>query len=241
MTRHVVIVGGGVVGTACAYFCAREGMAVTLLERRTLGYGASGRNPGWIYIHGRTPGFALDIARAGRAMFPELLRELPGGFEFRASGGLIYFVTPEQGRVFGEFVAARRADGLDMTLIDGAEVRRLVPPIRDDVLGASHCSEDAQMVTSTFVDALARGAKSLGAVISEGVTVERLVLDGDRVVGVSRPITDGSRAAPSSSRWVPGARRFWRATRSTFPSAARGCRWRRRRHSRSGSSRSCTA
>src|SRR3954454_13512130 len=100
MTRHVVIVGAGIVGPACAYFCAREGMAVTLLERRTLGYGASGRNPGWIYIHGRWRAFGLDIGRAGRVMFPDLLRELPGGFEFRASGGLIYFVTPEQGRVF---------------------------------------------------------------------------------------------------------------------------------------------
>lgn len=177
-------------------------MDVTLLERRTLGYGASGRNPGWIYIHGRTPGFALDIARAGRAMFPELLRDLPGGFEFRASGGLIYFLTPEQGAVFEEFVAARRADGLDMTLIDGAEVRRLVPPIRDDVLGASYCTEDAQMVTSTFVDALARGARAAGATIREGVTVERLIVDGDRVVGVA---TDDGRIDADATVIAMGA------------------------------------
>ena len=119
-------------------------------------------------------------------MFPDLLRELPGGFEFRASGGLIYFLTPGQGAVFEEFVdgSPRRRARHD-SLIDGAEVRRLVPPIRDDVLGASYCSEDAQMVTSTFVDALARGARAAGAEIREGVTVERLVLDGDRVVGVA--------------------------------------------------------
>ena len=116
-------------------------------------------------------------------MYPELLQELPGGFEFRPSGGLMYFTTPEQGAVFEEFVAARRSDGLDMTLIDGAEVRRLVPPIREDVLGASYCSDDAQIVTSTVVDAFARGAKAEGATIREGVTVERLVVSGDRVVG----------------------------------------------------------
>ena len=165
-------------------------MDVTLLERRTLGYGASGRNPGWIYLQGRTSGFALDIARAGRAMFPELLRDLPGGFEFRPSGGVMYFVTPEQGAIFAEFVDVRRADGLDISLIDGADVRRLVPPIRSDVLGGSYCSEDAQMVTSTFVDALARGARAEGATIQEGVTVDRLALDGDRVIGVE---TDAGR------------------------------------------------
>jgi glycine/D-amino acid oxidase-like deaminating enzyme len=190
MSGEVVVVGGGIVGCATAYYCAREGMNVTLLERRTLGYGASGRNVGFLWLHCRTAGFALDIARAGRALYPQLLEELPGGFEFRPSGGLMYFTTPEQGTVFTEFVAARRADGLDMSLIEAAEVRRLVPPIRQDVLGASYCPDDAQIVTSTVVEALARGARAEGATVREGVEVERLVVSGDRVVAVD---TDAGR------------------------------------------------
>ncbi|MEA2620945.1 MAG: hypothetical protein QOC97_1718, partial [Chloroflexota bacterium] len=202
MSRKVLIVGGGIVGCATAYYCAREGMDVTLLERKTIGYGASGRNPGWLWLHCRTPGFALDISRAGRALYPELLAELPGGFEFRPSGGLMYFMTADQGAVFEEFVAARRGDGLDITLIDGAEVRRLVPPIRPDVLGASYCSEDAQIVTSTFLEALVRGAGSHGATIREGVSVERLVFDGERVIGVE---TDAGRLTADATVIVSGA------------------------------------
>ena len=190
MSTGVVVVGGGIVGCATAYYCARDGMNVTLLEQQTVGYGASGRNVGFLWLHCRTPGFALDIARAGRNLYPQLLDELPGGFEFRPSGGLMYFTTPEQGAVFEEFVAARRRDGLDMTLIDGADVRRLVPPIRTDVLGASYCADDAQIVTSTVVDAFARGARAEGASIREGVTVKRLVYSGDRVVAVD---TDAGR------------------------------------------------
>src|SRR6185312_13859631 len=117
------------------------------------------------WLHCRSAGFALDIAKAGRAMYPQLLDELPGGFEYRPSGGLMYFTTPEQGTVFEEFVAARRHDGLDMTLIDGADVRRLVPPIRHDVLGASYLADDAQIVTATVVAALARGARAEGATV----------------------------------------------------------------------------
>lgn len=184
MSRHVVVVGGGIVGCATAYFAARDGLRVTLLERRELAYGASGRNPGFVWLHCRNPGFALEVSLRGRKLYPELQRELPGGFEFRPSGGLIYFNTPEQGVVFEEFVAARRAHGLELELIDGAEVRRLVPPIRADVLGASFCPLDAQITTSTVVRALAAGARAEGADVREGVGVGALlVADGD-VVGV---------------------------------------------------------
>jgi glycine/D-amino acid oxidase-like deaminating enzyme len=202
LSRTVLIVGGGIVGCATAYYCAREGMDVTLLEQKTIGYGASGRNPGWLWLHCRTPGFALDISRAGRALYPELLAELPGGFEFRPSGGLMYFMTADQGAVFEEFVTARRGAGLDISLIDGAEVRRLVPPIRPDVLGASYCSEDAQIVTSTFLEALVRGAKAEGATIREGVSVEGLAFDDDRVIGVE---TDGGRLMADATVIASGA------------------------------------
>ena len=180
----VIVVGGGLVGTSTAYFAAREGMQVTLLEQEHAGYGASGRNPGFVWLHCRNPGWAMQISLAGRALYEDLLRDLPVPFEFRADGGLIYFTTPEQGRVFEEFVAARRADGLDMELIDGAEVRRQVGPIRPDVLGASFCHNDAQINTPTVVAALAAGARSEGVDVREGVEMTELIRDGDRVIGV---------------------------------------------------------
>ena len=162
MSTRVVVVGGGIVGCAVAYFAAREGMHVTLLEQREIGYGASGRNPGFVWLHCRNPGFGLQISRAGRRLYDELARDLPEPFEFRAEGGLFYFNTPDQGRVFEEFVAARQTDGLDIELIDGADVRRLVGPIRPDVLGASFCAEDAQINTPTVLRALAAGARAEG-------------------------------------------------------------------------------
>ena len=180
----VIVVGGGLVGTSTAYFAARDGIQVTLLEQEHLGYGASGRNPGFVWLHCRNPGWAMQISLAGRALYDDLLRDLPEPFEFRADGGLIYFTTPEQGPVFEEFVASRRADGLDMELIDGAEVRKQVGPIRPDVLGASFCSNDAQINTPTVVAALAAGARFEGADVREGVDMTELIRSGGRVVGV---------------------------------------------------------
>ncbi|TMB86291.1 MAG: FAD-binding oxidoreductase [Chloroflexi bacterium] len=118
MTR-VVIVGGGIVGCAAAYFCTREDMDVTLVESERIAYGASGRNPGFVWLHCRNPGFGLQVSLAGRALYDELLTELPP-FGFRPNGGLIYFTQPEQAAAFGEFAAARREHGLPMELIDGS-------------------------------------------------------------------------------------------------------------------------
>jgi glycine/D-amino acid oxidase-like deaminating enzyme len=190
MEKKVIVIGGGIVGCSAAYYAAREGLDVTLLESNECGFGASGRNPGFVWLHCRNPGFALDVSRAGRQLYMELLDELPGGFEFRAKGGLIYFTTPEQGRVFEEFVAARREHGLDIELIDGPAVRKLVPPIREDVLGASFSPEDAQINTPTVVKALAAGARREGADIREHVEVTGFVRSNEAVVGVE---TSGGR------------------------------------------------
>jgi glycine/D-amino acid oxidase-like deaminating enzyme len=180
----VIVVGGGLVGTSTAYYAARQGMHVTLLEQQHTGYGASGRNPGFVWLHCRNQGWALDVSLAGRALYDELAADLPQPFEFRAEGGVIYFDTPEQGAVFEEFVKARQADGLDMELIEGSEVRRMVGPIHPGVLGASFCSNDAQINTPTVVAALTAGARAEGADVREGVTMTSLVTSGDQVVGV---------------------------------------------------------
>lgn len=184
MTSSVLIIGGGLVGTSSAYFSARLGLNVTLLEQKTIGFGASSRNAGFVWLHCRNPGWALDISKKGRALFDELRNDLPIPFEFRAEGGLIYFHDERQAPIFKEFVAARQADGLDMSLLGNKEVRDLVGPIREDVVGASYCAEDAQINTATVVAALAAGARAEGADLREGVTVSKLIFSGGRVIGV---------------------------------------------------------
>ena len=181
--RDAVVIGGGIVGCAAAYFLSRAGSSVTLLERERIAFGASGRNPGFVLLQTRNPGFALEIALAGRRLYDELCDELEP-FEFRASGGLVFFLTSEQGAVLAEFVEARRGDGLAVELIDGADVRRLVEPIRPDVLGASYCAADAHINTPLFVRTLAEAARRLGADVREGLAAEEIVFAGERVAGV---------------------------------------------------------
>jgi glycine/D-amino acid oxidase-like deaminating enzyme len=184
MSGSVIVVGGGLVGASTSYYLAREGHRVTLLEMRSRGYGASGRNPGFVWLHCRNPGWALEVSLAGRALYDELAAELPVPFEFRSEGGLIYFTDERQAPVFEQFVAARRADGLDVSLVDGAEVRKLVGPIRPDVVGGSFCTNDAQINTPTVVHALTEGAIRAGAQVREGVEVTGFLESDGTVTGV---------------------------------------------------------
>ena len=130
----------------------------------------------------------------------------------------MYFMTPEQGAVFEEFVAARQADGLDMSLIDGAEVRRLVPPIRAgrprrELLHRRRADRDLDVVLDALVRARARRARrSARASPSSGLRPRRRS---------RRRRRDGRRPASprtrSSSPPGPGARRSSHQQRSTIP------------------------
>ncbi|MGW1782321.1 NAD(P)/FAD-dependent oxidoreductase [Streptomyces sp. NPDC002143] len=78
----VVVVGGGVVGLCTAYYLARAGLAVEVVERGGLGSGASRGNAGWVCLSHSTPVPAPGVVRyalrsLGRPDSPLYLRPLP--------------------------------------------------------------------------------------------------------------------------------------------------------------------
>ena len=71
----VVIVGGGIIGAACAYELASGGASVLLLEREELAAGASGRNNG-LWLTPTDPSL-LPMARATLRRYLEIAGESP--------------------------------------------------------------------------------------------------------------------------------------------------------------------
>jgi D-amino-acid dehydrogenase len=73
--EHVIVVGGGIIGTACAYYLCRAGWRVTLLEREAFGRGCSHGNCGFV-----CPSHVLPLAEpgaVGRALKAMLSRNAP--------------------------------------------------------------------------------------------------------------------------------------------------------------------
>jgi glycine/D-amino acid oxidase-like deaminating enzyme len=202
---EVLVIGGGIVGAASAYYLARAGVEVTLLEAESLAWGATGRNLGFIWVHTRKVGPELQLVMNTRSRLPELVGELDENVDLQTNGGMVFFSDERQAPVMAEFVAQRVTDGLPMTLISGAEARDLAPLLPPEVVGATFCELDAQVEPTLWVRAFASAASRHGAEIREGVRVERLLREGDRIVGAETsegPIMAGE-VVLAAGGWSP--------------------------------------
>ncbi|MGO7018581.1 NAD(P)/FAD-dependent oxidoreductase [Rhizobium leguminosarum] len=180
----VVVIGGGIVGMSTAYFLQQAGLSVTVVEKEHLAYGASGRNAGFIWLSLRPAGVQLDLAKAGRDLYPGIVDDIGNDFEYRQHGGMIYCFNDAQLKVLSELAEARRADGLDMELVDSRRAIELCPILPENVAGATYCHDDAQIYTPRFVEALGRAFVARGGIVLDKTEVLAVTLSGGKAVGV---------------------------------------------------------
>jgi glycine oxidase len=75
--------------------------------------------------------------------------------------------------------------GVTVAWLDGAAALDLEPALNPAVRAALYYPNDHQVMPLVFAQALARAAVDLGATLREGAGIDRLMTDGDRVLGVA--------------------------------------------------------
>ena len=75
-TADVVVIGSGVIGASVAYYNAKEGLKVILVDKGDLAEGTSSKCDGNVLISDKEPGFDVKFAKASQDMFPGLSEEL---------------------------------------------------------------------------------------------------------------------------------------------------------------------
>jgi glycine/D-amino acid oxidase-like deaminating enzyme len=184
-TADAIVIGGGTVGAWCAYFLRRSGLdRVVLIEKRTLGQGASSRAAGVVRTQGGTP-WAVQLGEWSRKFYLRQQDELGIDSGFVPQGYLLPCFTK------GDVTAAR--ERMDMQLGLGLQVRWLEPGQLDALnptlapgrtLGGTYCAEDGYLTPPRNVTAYAVALATTGVQVRERVTFTGLTTADGRVTGV---------------------------------------------------------
>ncbi len=186
LSVDAAVVGGGVIGAACAYFLARSGMKVALVERGDVAAGASGGCDGIIIARDHLPGYDSSLTIASNRIFQRLVKELDWDFEYTQKGTLLVIETEQERKFMLERMQQQIAGGLPVRFVDRQELYDQEPLLAPGLQGAIECASDAACMPIHLAVALVRGARRLGAEVYTFEEVRQISLDRrGRITGLT--------------------------------------------------------
>jgi glycine/D-amino acid oxidase-like deaminating enzyme len=196
MTR-VVVVGAGMVGAACAYFAARAGLDVLVLDRGPVGSGTTSRGEGNILVSDKEPGPELDLALLSQRLWRELGEDLGAeAFELEPKGGLVVATGDAAMDALRGFAQRQAARGVEVEQVPADGLRDLEPHLAPGLPGGVLYPQDLQVMPVLAAAALLRAARSLGAQVRTGVDVQGIER-GD--AGAVRAVVSSAGRHPASA------------------------------------------
>ncbi len=185
---EAVIIGGGVIGCATAYYLAKAGRSVIVLEGSDhIGNGGSSRNGGGVRQSGRDAR-ELPLAMYGiRNLWPTLSAELEVDCEYHQDGNLRLGKNAAHEKILQGLTDRARKCGLDVRMIDGDEVRRINPYLSEEVTVASWCPTDGHANPLTTTLGYYKMARRLGVRFISGEPVKELQTIQGRVRRILTP------------------------------------------------------
>lgn len=166
----VIVLGGGLMGTASAYFLARRGLKVALVERNRVGSGATVASFGNIRRSGRyLP--QLPLAHRSLSLWRQAEAMLGQDVEFRPTGHLRLVFGKNGLAAMHSYIDAAKPWGLFLDELDRREVNARFPGVGTDAIGASFSPGDGSGNPRLIAPAFAAASARHGARIIEQVAV----------------------------------------------------------------------
>ena len=182
-SADVVVIGGGMAGSAAAYALAKKGHSVALLEKGRIGGEQTSRNWGWCRQQHRDLR-ELPLAMKSLEIWAELGRELSVETGFRRTG-LVYVTTrPDDLALWEAWTLKAREHQMHSRILSGAEAKALTPGSTADWIGGVHSPTDGRAEPSLAGPAIAEGARRLGVTIHQDCAARGLVMEAGKVSGV---------------------------------------------------------
>ena len=114
---EVAIIGGGIVGSAIAYYVAKSGIDCVLIEKNDIASGTSSRCDGNVTIVDKDPGFDSLMSLKSQELTVDLQNELDLDFEYRALGSLLVCENDHEMQAAAEWVDIQTASWFEVQII----------------------------------------------------------------------------------------------------------------------------
>jgi glycine/D-amino acid oxidase-like deaminating enzyme len=214
----VVVIGGGIVGTASAYYLAKRGLKVALLEKGHIACEQSSRTWGWCRQQNRDPR-EMPLSLLSMSLWDSLASEIGQDLGFRRTG-LVY--ATDDAAVLAGWEAWRptaREFGVETYMLSASQAAGRIPENRRKWVGGLHSVADGKAEPALAAPVLAEGARALGVSIHQNCAVRRLDITNGRVTGVfsERGLIKADAVLCATGAWASG---FLRRHGIKFPQAS---------------------
>jgi len=175
LQADIVVIGAGIIGTCAAYYMAREGLDVVLVERGQPNGEASGGNAGSLHVQllsydfgdraqagGMPAAQALPLHRDSVAIWPTLAADLGRDLEITSTGGLMVAENTRQLELLRRKTELERSFGIDTEIISAAELRDMEPAVNEAMVGATWCPTEGKINPMLATPAVLDGALAAG-------------------------------------------------------------------------------
>ena len=182
-TVDVVVIGGGIIGCAMAYYLSRAGLKVAVLERGGIATGTTGCCMGHLTVE-PGPSFSYWLSRSSLELWEQIVAEI-GGFEYQRTGAIWLAEDQADMELIGEQYDLYRAQGDRPELLDNKQLLEMEPGLAPDLAGGMYYPPDAVVMPMFAAIELLRSAISRGTTVHPFTPVTGLQLGaGNRVVAV---------------------------------------------------------
>ncbi len=180
MRADVVIIGGGIIGLACAYELVRRDVDVIVAERNVrVGREASWASLGLLRQRVTSADAYGRIAQYSADAYPDLAASVheDSGIdpEYRRRGGLEIAVTDEKLASLGRFATFHASRGLAVEWLEPRDIRACEPALSDACLGAILYADDAYVRPPRMLRALEAAIVARGGRVAKGFAASRIV------------------------------------------------------------------
>jgi glycine/D-amino acid oxidase-like deaminating enzyme len=214
----IVVIGGGIVGATAAYFLARRGHSVALVEKGYVGCEQSSRNWGWCRQQNRDAR-ELPLAILSLRLWDEMTQAIGRDLGFRRCGLLYATEDASQLADWDKWRETARRFNVNTRMLSAQEAAAKMPSPNRRWLGGIHSMDDGKAEPALAAPAIAEGARAHGATIHQNCAARGLDITNGAVTGVvtEKGVIRTRAAICAAGAWASA---FCRAHGIFFPQAS---------------------